>query len=97
MNDDVDPPIHIITDDAKLRICFSRAMKIGIAVTTSSLGALVAGAFIFAWQSNSRLADIERSIVDNDRRITEHLEELTNRLDRYNRRLERVESAKGES
>ncbi len=87
MSDDAverDPPIHILTEDGKLRICFSHLMKIGIAVAGTVIGALLLGAFGFAWKSHEKLAGIETSI----RGIEARLSGQDGRMDRMDGRID---------
>jgi hypothetical protein len=76
-----DPPIHVITEDGKLRICLSIAAKWAAGIVASLLTAIATGAFLFAWDSNLALGQI----------ITK-LENMNQRLDHYYERLERIDA-----
>lgn len=82
---DIDPPIHIKTDDGNLRICFSRLMKIVMGVTTTLTGLLLAGAFAFAWSSNDKLGDINERL----NALNQRFDDMTRRVDRLDDRVDR--------
>lgn len=78
--DQRDPPVHVITEDGKLRICLSYVAKWVAGIIAGILTLILTGAFTFAWQSNQALGV-----------ILAKLETMNERLDRYYHRLERVE------
>jgi len=75
-----DPPVHVIAEDGKLRVCLSTIAKWIAGIAATVIAAILTGAFMFAWQSNVALGQ-----------IMEKLEGMNGRLDRYYHRLERVE------
>lgn len=75
-----DPPIHVITEDGKLRICFSRFMKVAIGVVSTLVTSLLAGAFVFAWQSNAKLAEVNVQL-QGFRYDVDHINKRVDRLD----------------
>lgn len=78
---DPTPPVHVITEDGKLRICLSQLAKWIGGMVATLLTAILAGAFVFAWQSNMALGQIMAK-----------LEGMNERLDRYYDRLERIDA-----
>lgn len=65
-----DPPIHIVTPDGeKWNLCLSFAAKIIAAVSTTVVGALLIGAFRFAWLSNEALGKIDVHLAAIDKSI----------------------------
>lgn len=75
-----DPPVHVVTEDGKLRICLSYAAKWGAGILAGLMLTAATATFSFAWQSNQALGI-----------ILAKLEGMNERLDRYYHRLERVE------
>lgn len=75
-----EPPVHVITEDGKLRICLSQLAKWIGGMVATLLTAICAGAFVFAWQSNMALGQIMAK-----------LEGVDERLNRYYHRLEKIE------
>lgn len=75
-----EPPVHVITEDGKLRICLSQLAKWIGGMAATVFTAIAIGVFAFAWQSNEALG-----------RIISKLEDMDKRLDRYYERLERID------
>lgn len=78
--DQRDPPVHVITEDGKLRICLSYVAKWVAGIVAGILTLILTGAFTFAWQANVTLGQIMKE-----------LENMNGRLDRYYHRLEKME------
>lgn len=84
MGDETDPPIHILTEDGKLRICLSRAAKWAAGVAASLFTMMLAGAFGFAWQSNAQLAELNTQLRDfkhDIEQINRRVEKLDDKID----------------
>lgn len=75
-----EPPVHVITEDGKLRICLSYVAKWIAGILATVAAAMMIGGLTFAWQANVTLGQ-----------IMEKLEAMNERLDRYYHRLERLE------
>lgn len=79
------PPIHVKTEDGELRICFSRAMKLFMALATTALSSLLISMFAFAWSSNDKLGDINERLNGLNQRI----DDMNSRVDRLDTRIDR--------
>lgn len=75
---DRDPPVHIITEDGKLRVCLSYAAKWVAGIVAGMIGAVLIAGFTFAWQSNQTLGVIVAT-----------LEAMKDRLDKVEDKLDR--------
>ncbi len=81
------PAIHIIDPQGDMwGVCLNRAAKWAAAVSATSAAALLAGAFVFAWQSNAKLSRLDElpnkieQIQAQNIRNSEDIAEIKGRL-----------------
>lgn len=84
MSDDAaqgrDPFVHIVAGDEKWNVCLNFAAKWVAGIAATLIGALLLGAFHFAWQSNEALG-----------RVLEHLDTIDLRISNVETKVEKVD------
>lgn len=79
---EVDPPIHIVPEGDKWRICLSRLGKWIAGITASVVVAVLVGALAFAWSSNEMLGRIDERLSGIEESVREQAARNDKRIDR---------------
>lgn len=75
-----DPFVHIVAGDQKWNVCLNFVAKWVAGLAATLIGALLLGAFHFAWQSNEALG-----------RVLEHLDTIDHRIGAVETKVEKVD------